>query len=219
MKDASDPKVFKQLQEADWEVIGKRLLAFAIWRAQMYWGFIDSETVLPKGFGIEDVVQEIIDKTLRGQRRWNPERGALEPWLKDQVKSELDALAKSWVAKHEQPVRLDDQGEEMWDITAIAAPERYKEQTSHTVNPEALLEEEEQQKEDEQLASRLVSAVYEASEGIPQLVDIIDAVQNGIEFKPRYLADELGVPIDEIYNRVRRLRRRALTARKDNENG
>lgn len=214
-----NPKAFAQLLEADWEAIGKRLLAFAIWRAQLYWGFVNANTALPKGLGVEDVVQQVIEKTLRGQRKWDPEKGDLEPWLKDQVKSELDALAKSWAAKHERPVLLDDKGEENWRTVAATATKRNPERTTRTDNPETLLVEEDQQREEKLLAEDLVSLVYEAANEIKELVDIVEAIQNGVEFKPRYLAEELDVPVDEMYNRVRRLRRRSLSARREIENG
>jgi len=214
-----DPGVFRQLQDADWEGIGKRLVAFAIWRAQMYWGNVTSDTVLPKGKGIEDIVHDVVLKTLHGQRRWNPERGPLEPWLRDQIKSELDALAKSWAAQHEVPVPMDDKGKELWDLATGTGLHADKNQSSDTTDPEELAVEKEQAEMEEAVAGELVTAVYKAAEEDPELVEIIDAVQDGAGLKPRHLAEKLGAPVDEIYNRVRRLRRRAIAARRDMRNG
>ena len=45
--------------------------------------------------------------------------------------------------------------------------------------------------------------------GIPELEKVVDAVASGCEPKPRHLAMELGVPVEDIYNRMKRLRRRA----------
>lgn len=209
-----DPSVFRQLQDADWEEIGKRLLAFAAWRAQIYWGYVTPETALPKGKSIEDVVNETILKALLGDRIWDPDKGPLEPWLRDQIKSELDALAKSWAARHEMEVPLDQEGEELWELIAGEALQQATYPPHDSTNPEELALRKELSDAEEKIAEGLITAIYEAADNDTELVEIVDAVQAGAEPKPRYLAESLGVPVEEIYNRIRRLRRRVVAARK-----
>lgn len=50
--------------------------------------------------------------------------------------------------------------------------------------------------------------LFEAVDGDPELEDVLEAIIHGCEPKARYIAEELNVPVEDIYNRLRKLRRR-----------
>jgi DNA-directed RNA polymerase specialized sigma24 family protein len=181
--------VFTQLCETDWGAIGVELLAFAAWRAQNYRWASGQHMELAPGISLADVVQRVIEKTLSGERQWDPTKGPLVPWLKDQVKSVLDALAKSAPHRHEVPALEGEDGAERVGICAASPPP----------NPEEHL-----------LQAERVNALFQAVSGEQALEEVLEAVMNGCEPKPRYLAAELGVPVEDINNRLKRLRRRVL---------
>ena len=50
---------------------------------------------------LEDIVAEAICKTCSGERKWDPKRGPLEPWLTYQVKSLMSHVVDSAAYRHE----------------------------------------------------------------------------------------------------------------------
>lgn len=208
-----DIKIFRLLQQVDWDNVGRRLMYFALHRFQHYGWAVGIDTSLPKGRTIEDVVHEVITKTISGQRKWDPDKGPLEPWLKYQIKSEIDALVNSAVARREMKVPVGEEGEELWDLVEMAAVEDGIMGEVTTSNPEH----EVIQKEKSQWAEKRVSELIDAVDGEPELEAVMDAILSGCEPKPRFLAEELGVPVKDINNRQKRLRRRALSIRMQNE--
>jgi hypothetical protein len=64
---------------------------------------------------------------------------------------------------------------------------------------------------EEQLhASRVVGRLFETTQGDPGAQAILLSLMDGCEPKARFLADELKVSRDEVTNRCKRLRRRAI---------
>lgn len=208
-----DIKIFRLLQQVDWDTVGRRLMYFTVHRFQHYGWAVGIDTALPKGWTIEDVVHEVIIKTISGQRKWDPDKGPLEPWLKDQIKSEIDALVNSAAARREVDVPVGEEGEELWDLVEIAAVEDGIMGEVAPSNPEHEVMEREKKKWAEKRASELIDAVY----GEPELEVVMDAILSGCEPKPRFLAEELGVPVKDINKCLKRLRRRAFSIRIQNE--
>jgi len=101
-----DRAIYERLQEADWATLQSQLLACATWQARGYGWHRGDDLELAAGNTVEDVVQEVVMKTLSGTRQWNPARGPLLPWLQAQSRSILDALAKS--ASHHREVSTLD---------------------------------------------------------------------------------------------------------------
>jgi hypothetical protein len=65
-----------------------------------------------------------------------------------------------------------------------------------------------------------IDALLEASSGHPELEEIVYAIVEGqCDGKPRELAKYLGKPVEEIYQNVRALRRRAEKIRMEARNG
>lgn len=198
-------EVVKQLMSADWGEIGKKLLAFAEWRASHYRWRSGNIKELAQGMTPEDIVQEVIIKTINGERKWDPDLGPLEPWLKDQVKSIMDAIFKS--AANRREVRsLEDPDDAESSLERIA----------HKHNVIAPFATEKPPNPDEQLSmAERVSELFSAVSGDHELEEVLEAIMDGCEPKPQYLAQELGISVEEINNRIKRLRRRALKLERD----
>ena len=197
-----DPETFRLLEEADWGEIGKELYAFAVWWARKYQWRYGKGQDLALGKSIDDIVQEVIVKTLQGDRKWDPERGALVPWLKDQVKSIMDALARSAAHRYERE-SLESMNEE-----GVGDKAEYQASKSDVHTPlqspdpkEAVLQQED--------VEHQVDALYQAMDGDQELEEILSAILDGCERKPKLLAAELGVPVKDINNRLKRILRRA----------
>lgn len=207
--------VYDRLQAADWAEIGKNLLGFAIWLARRNYGWWHSTSdQLPKGMKFEDIVQLVILKTIDGRRRWDPAKGPLEPWLKDQIRSELDELYKSAANRREvySAAVYENDG-----VETLQARQGGAAGMQVPYAPSA--EEEAIKREEEATAGKLLGAIYEKIAGQPELEDIISALMGGCEPKPQALADALDVQVTEINNRQKRLKRRAKEARREQSNG
>ena len=201
------PEVFEYLQNVDWVAIGKSLLVFTIWRAQIYrWRSGDTQD-LALGKTPEDIVQEVIEKTISGERQWDPSLGPLVPWLKDQVKSILDALYKSAANRYEYATLTEDPDPDPGEPGDL---QQAKDPRAVEASIPGLKEQVEKRFElDEQ-----INQVFTVVNAQPELEEIVVAILDGCEAKPRYLAEKLGVPISEINNRLKRLRRKVINLEK-----
>jgi DNA-directed RNA polymerase specialized sigma24 family protein len=208
MEDPLDNRVREIINNADWGVIGKALVAFAEYRVQNYSWRSGSNQVLPLGKTPEDIAQEVILKTISGERTFDPEKGELLPWSKDQVKSIVDALARS--AAHRKEVRLEDINRDN-DVHPPTSSQR--ELVSLEPSPEQHLINSERAGI---IKSRLEKLVSLAAED-PALEKLMEALMDGCPLKPRFLAEHLGISILETYNLVRRLRRLALSKVSDED--
>ena len=197
--------MFALLSEADWETIGRNLVAFAIYRARNYHWRKGGGEELALGVTVEDIVATVIEKTFSGQRRWDPALGQLEPWLKDQVKSEIDNLYTCAAQRCELAIEPDpdDDGE-----TAQGVVEKRSSVAGASAEDGVL------QQEETRLTQQLVQQLFESVNGDPSLEAILSAIIDGCEPKPRFLAEKLGISIQETNNRLKRLRRQVLKLRK-----
>lgn len=80
----------------------------------------------------------------------------------------------------------------------------------HKLTPEEVLINKQSEEEMRDKALYKYSALFYAVSGDSELEEVLDAVINGCELKPRFLAQALNVPVENIYNRMRRLRRKAI---------
>lgn len=183
-----DEETLRLLEEADWSMIRTELLTYATWRASNYWWRRGNGLELAQGTTVEDVTQEVMIKALTGLRRWDPARGELLPWLQAQVNSILDALAKS--APHRHEVGLLET--EISGVTQLSDP------------LEVVLDEEAKTE-----TKQKVNTLLRIGDSEPELREILEIILDGCEPKPRHIAVELGVPVQDINNRLKRLRRRA----------
>jgi DNA-directed RNA polymerase specialized sigma24 family protein len=203
------PELLSQLQGEDWGTIGKALTVFGIYWARRYPWRTGDGWDLAKGSSVEDIVQTVIRKTFDGTRNFDPSQGKLLSWLRDQVKSEIDALFKSASQKYDQPVSTGQPGvENLTDPPDIPAASDAAVSAIFRLSPEDLV------LKDEAIRDR-VDAIFEATRGDAALVAIVDAIMDGCSPKAQALADRLGVEVKEIYTRTRRLRRRATKILED----
>ena len=203
------------LMDFPWEETYPKLVAFAEWVIQ---GKSWNAGVLPKGQSAESVVRDVIAKTFSEERNWDPERGDLLQWLKWVIKSDISHLAES--AANKRNVRLDDP-----NISDPAADRiEYNAGSESRARPQTVSPEEKMvavETEDELKASaRLkIDSLLEACNGRPELEEIVYAICDGkCSAKPQDLSRFLGKPIEDIYQHLRLLRRRASKIRIEAEN-
>ncbi len=186
-------KLLSELRER-YEFYYKDLVAYIIWLAQnkYYW----SNDRLPGGKKPEDIAQEVIFKTINGDRStYDSSKGSVRGYLRWQVRSIVDALAKSATHRKER-----------------AMPEDEVFAGGHVEDPEEELIEKERQA----LISNEVAMLFAIAD--PPLKEIVEAVVlNGCEPKPRFLAEALGTDVTDINKRLKRLRRLAKKGEPANE--
>lgn len=177
--------VFNELNE-NGVFYRKDLISYIEWLATtMTWASGDPHT-LPGGQTPEDVAHEVIKKALDGTRNYDPDKGPFRYWLRDQARSELNHLAESAVHRREVELLEDE-----------LIPD------ARSTNPEGVLI----AQEDQDTVSQSVAAIFEVVDGDSDLHEIAEAITNGCEPYPRYLAEELSLEVTEVNNRLRRLRR------------
>lgn len=194
----SDTRVHSLLRQQDWGRIGSVLLAYTISRAGMYSWRSGGPHELVGHTTAQDVVSEVITKTLDGRRCWDPQRGQLVPWLKQQIDSELDHLARSASHRHERSMVTEVGGQ---DGAADDGLRQTDYADSEVLEPENLLLRQEQLSLD---FGTLAKAVGDDA----GLNEMVMAMLDGCPPDAETLAQRLGVPVGEIYTRRRRLHRR-----------
>ena len=110
------------------------------------------------------------------------------PWLKDQIKSVIDALATSAASRRE--VLAVERDEEEQEEKALAV---------QPANQEKIL-----------LVAERINTLFNAVSDDRELEEVVEAIMDGCEPTPRHLSAELHVSIQDVNNRLKRLRRRAL---------
>ncbi len=193
--------VLEKLRRQDWDAIGRVLVAHVIRRSHLRaWREGTKLASLGLGRAPEDIVQDVITKVFAGERTWDPERGELVPTLKRIVESELDHLWKAKARRVESRSPDDPELQATQESHASEIDPDFREPGAEEVVEEA---------ETWVSASTRVGALFAAVEGEPDLQAVLEAIMEGCEPKPRYLAEHLQVPVQEIYSRMRRLRQRA----------
>lgn len=203
-----DPKTYRLLQEQDWESIGKELVAYGARLAWIYNWRDGSKWELVAGITVVDLVQEIIEKAIEGRRNWDPNKGDLRPWLKAVLRSDMNHLYHSEEHNNEAAVPESDHSEASDGLIGNVQYREYKAASQVVIGssipePEKALIEKEEKERIEQRANEVLLAV----DGDQELEEVVEAIINGCEPRPRYLAEEIGVPISNINNRLKRLRR------------
>lgn len=205
-----DPRTYKLLQEQEWDAIGRELVLFAMRQAWNYEWRDGGNWELSAGTTVEDVVQEVIVKTIEGVRKWDPDKGALRPWLMAQVRSVMNHLYYSAPRRYEMAIPENDDDEEAVDrmeYRVIKAEGFGATGTGSFSSEEALLRREAEKTIKARMEQR-TNMLFQAVSGDLELGQMLEVIMNGCEPKPRFLAAELGVPVENIYNRKRRLQRR-----------
>jgi DNA-directed RNA polymerase specialized sigma24 family protein len=196
------PEIYELLESADWESLGKKMLARAIWRGSTRYR-VTSTTVFARGYSVEDVVSYIIQSVFDGGRKWDPNENTLEDWLLDQVDSVMDWWLKLRENRNlpfeelENAERVEFADAKRIQLTELDAVLKYG-----PPSPEIILIDQ----IDEQEAKELFEAVFDDTSDDPELQEMILAMIDIDDPKPRVIAEVLGVPVEDIYNRKKRLK-------------
>lgn len=200
-----NPKTFQLLQEADWPTIYKKLILYAEERIHKY----RNSNILPLGYSVEDIVQDVIIKTLSGQRTWDPSRGQLLPTLKAQIKSEIDHLYNRKASKSEISFSSFVKNEQESDNSTFVRSPRFRDEQTYNHPEKTFLAKEHQQEQIQRYQKFL-----QLTETQPELQEVVIAmyllIENGSEPKPRNIAEYLDISVKQVYNRLKRLKRLVL---------
>ena len=200
--------VYKLLQQANWEEIGQQLAGHAAFRAKNLAWRTGDHWDLAEGLNPIDIAQEAIKRLFDGRRTWDPERVALLPFLKGVVDSLISHLVESSDNELQDTIPQGDEDDDLWDRSEFRAPfnDSHDLRDSLAVQPrtpeEALLESE---------AEPRISKLFEAVQGEADLEKVVHAIMD-VGHKPADIAEHLGVPVHEVNNRLKRLRRIAMNS-------
>lgn len=198
-----DKETFRILDEAPWGAINERLIAYAATRARRYSWSSGTADILPGGMTPEQIAADVIAKTISGERGYKAALGALDPWLRQQVKSELSNLVLS--ARHRQTTPLVDNEsatEEMSVHFVVMATD------GHPETPETIF-----LATDEAKNRRI--RLMAAAEGDEELEDLVLTILDLDidDVRPQHIAQILSISVRQYEARLRRLARRAAKIR------
>lgn len=201
-------RIEEELESVDWEALGPKLVVYAAHKIESRRWRTGSSLDIAKGQQAWDVVQEAIRRFLAGTRRWDPDRVSFRVFLNGVIDSLVDELAGS--PDNGSQVRwprseVDD--DELVDKLESGAEQRDQHQwlPRGPEQPAAQLERERREFEDQR-----VSDLFEAVDDQPELVEVLEAVMKVNDPKPGELAEALGVPVSDVKNRLKRLRRAVI---------
>jgi DNA-directed RNA polymerase specialized sigma24 family protein len=203
-------KTLELLENADWKRIIPELTQYALSRLRLK--FFEDNSPLNGSLPIdiaEDVVMESIRKVLDDTRSWKPdEKDNLVIHLKSVIKSgisHLDDDKEHKTTERFPPKTGSNDGQYVEELLKKAHPLE-----EHTVgvaiapplDPEESLEEKERFNRDKIMEEKIMEKVNHA----PELADVVLCIMMGLS-RPRDIAAELGIPVKEVNNRQKRLRR------------
>jgi len=202
---AVSPEIYELLASADWEDLGKKMLGRAIWRGSTRYR-ITKMTIFARGCSIEDVVSHIIESAFDGRRKWDPTKKDLENWLLNHVDSVMDWWLKLRENRDlaydefESIEQSTDDGATQVQSIELEAVLRYGPLDPATITENI---------NDEDQAKELYNTLFDSTADDPELQDVILVmIDMNTDFpKPADIAEKLGVSVDEIYNRKKRLKR------------
>jgi hypothetical protein len=158
---------------------------------------------LPGGETVDSIVSLALEKTLSGERQWNPEtHPKLQEYLMDVIDSLLNHLAtgrdNSLFAQAPSPDGTVN------ETNKSTVEQEVEWLTRSEVSPETLL----LQQEEEELKDRALELLREECEGDLLLLRIIEVMLQGNE-KAAQIAAAAGLDVTEVYNAMKRLGRKA----------
>ena len=159
----------------------------------------------------EDIAAQAIVSVIGGERKWEPERGPLLPFLKRVVDSLLNHLALS--ADNRRIERFSENDTSPYGAERIAFQEGDE---GPWPRPPADFDVADAS-ESECDANERIDRLAEAAKGTPELAEVLNAILEFNEARPRLIAIRIGKPVNHVNNCLRRLRRLALKISADAE--
>lgn len=178
--------LFPHLEQLDPAAVGKRLEAHALFVARAKgWPSADRDTALLEGVSPADLVAETLNKIFAGDTDWDSDRPLL-PYAKVMILNRIRDLARR--RRQRREVSLDATGG-----GHLAVSEGIDARVERLSQLEA---------DDD-----LMMAIWEKVSDRPDLKRIVEVVLDGVEPKPRFLAERLECSVQEVNNSLKRLRR------------
>jgi hypothetical protein len=200
-------EVFARMSEDELAELILRLGRYALGESnRLRWRTNDS-VELPGGETVDSIVSLALEKTLSGERQWNPEtHPKLQEYLMDVIDSLLNHLAtgrdNSLFTKATSP---DGTVREADKSTSHAVGQEVGWLTRGGDSPETLL----LQHEEVKLHERALELLREECEGDAVLLRIVEVMVEGNE-KAEQIAAAAGLNIKEVYNAMKRLSRKTM---------
>jgi len=201
-----DERICNLLREADWENITLELTDYAVMKVKRLRWRTGSYESLPQGKTPDDLAYDAIEKVLSGDRRWNPNKN---PNLLNYLKTVVDSLVSHLVEseEHKRVQRLPETKdgvdlEEMLPLDSRLLAHRPK-------NPEEILLEKEREKQ-------VWSKIIEAANGDIELEVLVEALKEDYA-KPGEIAQEWQLDVKEVYQSIRKLKRRIAKLEENQE--
>ena len=203
--------IAEQLLRVDWGETGMKLAAYAAFRSRNLSWRTGSDVALAKGLMPDDVAAQAIVSVIGGERKWEPERGPLLPFLKRVVDSLLNHLALSADNRRIERFSQDD--------TSPYGAERIAFQDGDEgpwTRPPADFDVADPS-ESECDANERIDRLAEEAKRTPELAEVLNAILEFNEARPRLIAIRIGRPVNHVNNCLKRLRRLALKISADAE--
>src|SRR5262249_12373637 len=181
--------VVKELLRVDWGETGMKLAAYAAFRSRNLSWRTGSDVALAKGLMPDDIAAQAIVSVIGGERKWEPERGPLMPFLKRVVDSLLHHLALS--ADNRRIERLFQDDTSPYDAEHMAF--RDGDQGPWPRRPADFnVADSFEFKCD---ADERIEQLVEAAKGTPELAQVLNAILEFDEARPRLIALRIGKPV------------------------
>jgi DNA-directed RNA polymerase specialized sigma24 family protein len=134
---------------------------------------------------VEDAVGLVLEAIWQGKVKWDPDRGPLHPLAKCVLERRLvDMTRKKTRSSHDA-------------LDALLAGD---------ANPEEVYLEVERGLE----ISARIGELFACCDSDPEAMEVLQCVLDGVEPRPRFIADAVGKSVAEVNTTLRRMRRRAL---------
>ena len=179
-------KVLSAYTAADWEDLWKRLRRFT----HAYYWWLPSKG---RGLDLDDFIQDAVSDAIEGKRTW-PAEVELVTFLCQVIRSNVSHLLE----KESRVVSIEEVSASRLTTPASGSPASRQEHADR-----------------QHAHQRLCNKIRELVREDPLLVEMVGMWLENPEIKPRNMANELRVPIEEIRNAQKRLMRRASNLRKE----
>jgi hypothetical protein len=188
-----------------------KLAAYAAFRSRNLSWRTGSDVALAKGLMPDDIAAQAIVSVIGGERKWEPERGPLLPFLKRVVDSLLNHLALSADNRRIDRLFQDDTSPYRVEHTAF----RDGDEGPWPRRPADFNAADSSEFECD--ADERIEQLVEAAKGTPELAEVLNAILEFDEARPRLIALRIGKPVSHVNNCLKRLRRLALKISTDAE--
>jgi hypothetical protein len=204
-------EVFQRMSQDELENLILHLGRYALKVCCKYRWRSGNPMELPKGETSDSIVSKAIKMVLDGsERRWDPKKHPdVTKYLMDTLDSLINHLAncsENKLVKYESDCVGND--EKHWHT---GGPERgpTTDWLVRQETPESIL----LRKEDQALEDLALSMLVDSCKNDPVLLRVIESMQKGQD-KPAEISHSTGIQVEEIYNAIKRLDRKAALVRR-----